>query len=282
MEEDRPSLTAHRVAVRRAAHQILDHPKVLEDPIALKIVGEQSISEIRSQQPESVTSRHLRAFVVARSRYTEDALAEAIKRGLSQYVILGAGLDTFAYRSPYPPSSLQIFEVDHPSTQRWKRNRLQEAQISIPESLTFVDVDFETQTLAERLEELGFKIDVPAFFAFLGVSMYLTREAVMTTINYVATSTSPGSEIVFDYTVPPDSLAPLQQASFHALARRVAAAGEPWRTFLDPQLLVNELIAMGFTHTEDLGPEDINSRFFKDRTDGLRVGGLAHLIKASR
>jgi len=280
MKEDRPSLTAQRVAVRRAAHQLLDHPKVLEDPIALKIIGDPSLSEIQSQQPESVTSRHLRAFVVARSRFAEDALSEAVKRGLTQYVILGAGLDTFAYRSPYP--TLRIFEVDHPSTQNWKRKRLEEAQISTPESLSFVDVDFEKQTLANRLEESGFRTDVPSFFAWLGVTMYLTREAVMTTIKYVATATPAGSEIVFDYTVPPSSLNPLQQMSFQALAQRVAAAGEPWQTFLDPEELVSELMTMGFTHTEDIGPDDINSRFFKDRTDGLRVGGLAHLIKARR
>jgi len=280
MDEGRPSLTAHRVAVRRAAHQILDQPKILEDPIALKIIEDKNLTGIRNAEHETTTSRHLRAFVVARSRYAEDGLSEAIERGVTQYAILGAGLDTFAYRNPYP--GLRIFEVDHPSTQGWKRKRLEEAHISIPESLTFVDVDFEKQNLAERLEKSGFRTELPAFFAWLGVTMYLSKETVMSTIKYVAKSLPTGSEIVFDYIVPPSSLNPVQQASFNLIAHRVSGAGEPWQTFFDPQELVTELMTMGFTHTEDIGPDEINSRFFKDRSDGLTVGGLAHLIKARR
>jgi len=282
METDRPSLTAHRVALRRAAHQILDKPVILEDPIALKIIGRKSACEIEaSEQNESPSSRRLRAFVVARSKYAEEQLAESIGRGLNQYVILGAGLDTFAYRNPYS-SQLRVFEVDHPSSQSWKRKRLEEAEIAIPASVTFVPLDFEKQTLAERLKECGFNPAQSAFFAWLGVTMYLSRGAVMSTIKYIAESTRPGSELIFDFMVPVTSLNPLQQASFYAMAQRVAAIGEPWVTFFEPPVLIKQLKEMGFSQAEDTTPDQINERFFKDRIDGLRVGGLAHLCKATR
>ena len=282
MERDSPSLTANRVAMRRAAHQILDDPKVLDDPIALKIIGVQIASEIRAapEQFETSVSRYLRAFLVARSRYTEDELSEAVKRGVGQYVILGAGLDTFAYRNQYPPSTLRIFEVDHPATQTWKRERLDDAGIPIPQSLTFVPFDFERQTLADQLLKVGFSTEEPSFFSWLGVTMYLTREAVMTTMKYIASSTPSGSMIVFDYVIPPSSLSPARQLVFQALAQRVAAIEEPWQTFFDPHSLVTELRTMGFEQAEDIGPEELNRRFFNNRADKLSVGSLAHLMKA--
>lgn len=282
MEQDRPSLTANRVAMRRAVHQILDDPKVLDDPIALKIIGAQIASEIRAtpEKFETAVSRYLRAFLVARSRYAEDELSEAVERGISQYVILGAGLDTFAYRNPYLPSMLRIFEVDHPATQTWKRKRLDDAGIPIPQSLTFVPIDFERQTLADQLRKAGFRTEEPSFFSWLGVTMYLTRDAVMTTMKYIAAATPSGSEIVLDYAIPPSSLSPAHQLVFQALAQRVAAVEEPWQTFFDPHALVTELRTMGFAHAEDIGPEELNMRFFNNRADELRVGSLAHLMKA--
>jgi methyltransferase (TIGR00027 family) len=282
MEQDSPSLTANRVAMIRAAHQILDNPKVLDDPIALKIIGVRVASEIRAapEKFETPVSRYLRAFVVARSRYTEDELSEAVKRGVGQYVILGAGLDTFAYRNQYPSSMLRIFEVDHPATQTWKRKRLDEAGIPIPQSLTFVPIDFERQTLADQLRKVGFSTEEPSFFSWLGVTTYLTRDAVMTTMKYIASSTPSGSTIVFDYAIPPSSLSPAHQLVFQALAHRVAAIEEPWQSFFDPHSLVTELRTMGFAHAEDIGPEELNMRFFNNRADRLSVGSLVHLMKA--
>src|SRR4029077_12503452 len=146
MREDRPSKTAFRVALRRAAHQILDDPKVFADPLALSIVGA-SAEELRSNpNSQSGIARGMRAFMAVRSRYAEDGLAAAFRDGTRQYVVLGAGLDTFAYRNPYP--GLRVFEVDFPSTQAWKRGRLEAEKIPIPESMTFAPIDFESQTLA--------------------------------------------------------------------------------------------------------------------------------------
>lgn len=278
MEQDRPSLTASRVATIRAVHQILDNPKVLDDPIALKIIGSWIASEIRAtpEKFETTVLRYLRAFLVARSRYTEDALSEAFKSGVRQYVILGAGLDTFAYRNSL---SLRIFEVDHPNTQAWKRTKLDNAGIKIPQSMSFVPINFESQILAEQLQQAGFRIEEPSFFSWLGVTMYLSTDAIMTTMKYIAKAPV-GSEIVFDYSIPPASLSPANQSVFKQLADRVAAVEEPWQTFFDPHSLASELKVIGFAHAEDIGPEELNMRFFNNRTDGLKVGNLAHLMKA--
>src|SRR5580658_4555991 len=162
MQEGKFSRTAHRVAIRRAAHQLLDHPRVLDDPLALRIIGSEAAEELRTNPKEHhAFSRAFRAFMAARSRYAEDELASAVALGVTQYVVLGAGLDTFAYRNPHP--GLRVFEVDHPATQTWKREQLQAASIPVPPSLTFVPVDFEQQTLADGLEHSGFNASATAF-----------------------------------------------------------------------------------------------------------------------
>lgn len=282
VRERRPSVTAQRVAIRRAAHQLLDDPRVFDDPVALRIIGKMDASTLQAdphQFESTPLSSYLRAFVAARSRYTEDELALGVRRGVCQYVILGAGLDTFAYRNPYPQGVLHVFEVDHPATQAWKRGRLEEADIIPPGDLTFAPVDFETQTLAEGLLVAGYDPGKCAFFSWLGVTEYLTTEAVMSTLRFIS-SAPVGSEVVFDYMLSPSLLSPAQRSRFDALAQRVASAGEPWRAFFDSLLLTRELQAIGFGYVEDNGPEEINARYFKDRKDGLRVGSLSHLMKA--
>ncbi len=282
MHDDLPSLTARRVAISRAAHQLYDEPKVFEDPLALRIVGVQCAQEIQTHRErfDTLLERHLRAFVAARSRIAESALAAAIRRGIAQYVILGAGLDTFAYRNAYPPSVLRVFEVDHPATQAWKRRQLSAADVVVPGSLTFVPVDFETQMLPGCLQRCGFRDDLPSAFSWLGVTMYLSREAVMSTLSYVARVLPRGSGIVFDYTVPPASIGVLRRIVVSAIMRRVAAAGEPWRTFFDPRELQAELSATGFDHVDDLGPTELNQQYFGDRSDGLQVGSVGHVMMA--
>jgi methyltransferase (TIGR00027 family) len=281
MKQNDPSLTAHKVAMMRATHQILDNPKVFEDPIALSIIGTQSTSDIRSEKRKFKKRLHsyLRAIVVARTRFVEDELSVAIKRGVRQYVILGAGLDTFAYRTPYSTNGLKIFEVDYPATQEWKRQLLNAAKISIPETLTFAPIDFESQALADQLREAGLRMDEPSFFSWLGVTMYLTREAMMATMKYIASSTPLGSGIVFDYVIPPSSQKFLRRLVFRLLSNRVKSAGEPWQSFFDPNSLIVDLKAIGFTQAEDIGPEEINARFFNDRADKLMVGNFGHLMK---
>jgi len=282
MQENRPSATAQRVALQRAAHQLLDDPKIFDDPVALRIIGKESALALQADPRRfeaTPLSPYLRAFVAARSRYAEDELALGVLRGVGQYVLLGAGLDTFAYRNPYPAGVVRVFEVDHPATQRWKRSRLEEVGIGLPADLTFAPVDFETETLEEGLRNAGYDPGRCTFFSWLGVTEYLTTDAVNATLRFIA-SAPMGSGVVFDYMISPLLLTEAQRARFDALARRVAAAGESWQAFFDPELLTNDLRAMGFVDVEDKGPEAINAMYFENRKDGLRVGSLSHMINA--
>ena len=282
MIEARPSRTALRVAMRRAAHQLFDTPKVLDDPIAMEIIGPHGAEKLRLERPDAFGKYGLgiRAFMVARSRYAEDALARAVARGATQYVILGAGLDTFPYRNPYPESALRVFEVDYPATQEWKRRNLREAQIAVPPSVTYAPVDFEHQTLPDGLRLAGFDASKPTFFSWLGVTMYLTDEAILSTLRFIA-STPRGGGVAFDYAVPIETLSWMGRVAMRMMMQRVAAAGEPFRTFFESAALIARLKDLGFRGIEDLGADELNERYFKNRTDKLRVvGRLGRLISA--
>jgi methyltransferase (TIGR00027 family) len=273
MNDARPSLTAHRVAVRRAVHQVIDNPKVLDDPLAVPIVHGDVLSH-----DDDPRTRSLRAFVVLRSRYAEDELARSLSNDVSQYVILGAGLDTFGYRNPH--QGLRVFEVDHPATQAWKLAQLNAASIAIPGSVTFVPVDFERQTILNGLAATGFDRRKKTFFSWLGVTPYLTREAFESTLKLVAAMPA-GSGVVFDFAVARSSLSALERKALDALAARVASAGEPFRLFFEPRLIEGQLRGMGFRQIERLEPAEMNARYFSNRSDGLRIsGGWAHLISA--
>jgi len=279
MQEGTFSKTAHRVAVRRAAHQLLDQPRVLDDPLALRIIGAEAENELRSNPKEDhAFSRAFRAFMAARSRFAEDELALAVAQGVRQYVVLGAGLDTFAYRNPH--SGLRVFEVDHPATQAWKRERLEAAGIAIPTSLTFAPIDFERRTLSDGLGQSGFNGNAAAFFSWLGVTPYLTREACLVTLSFIA-KMPVGSGVVFDFAVDPALLNLGQRMALKALSKRVAAVGEPFQLFFDPEKLQGEMKGMGFRRTEFLQGKELNARYFKDRKDGLLVrGSIGHLMAA--
>lgn len=267
--------------MRRAAHQLLDEPRVHDDPLALAILGDAPAAALRADPrrfEEGVVAPVLRAFLAVRSRLAEEALAQAVAAGVRQYVVLGAGLDTFAYRNPYP--SLHVFEVDHPATQGWKRQRLAEAHIAVPDNVTFAAVDFATEPLPSALRTAGLRSAVPSFFSWLGVTPYLEPATVLATLAAIAPFAANGGGIVFDYNIPPAALAPRPRAAFAALAARVAAAGEPFRSFFEPATLVAALRAMGFHEVRDLGPDALNAIFFSNRHDGLRVGSVGHIVTA--
>jgi methyltransferase (TIGR00027 family) len=277
METGRASKTALRVAIRRAAHQLADPPAILDDPIAVRLIGNDFARDL-DRAMEKV-ARDFRAFMAARSRYTEDRLADAVANGVGQYVVLGAGLDTFAYRNPFP--SLQVFEVDFPATQEWKRELLHKAGIDPPRSLTFVPLDFEHKALAAGLAEGGFDFSQPAFFGWLGVVPYLTLEAFRATLRDVARLPA-GTGICFDYAFPPETLSPQRRLVFDHLARRVAAAGEPFRLFFTPGHIESELRAQGFRRIEQADSDRLNELYFHERADGLRLSpaGLGMLATA--
>jgi methyltransferase (TIGR00027 family) len=267
-----PSRTALRVALRRAAHQLYDKPIVFEDPIAVPILGNTYAEELhrtptRDDRPYSIA---MRAHLVARNRYAEDNLAHAVANGVSQYVLLGAGLDTFAYRNPWV--QLHVFEVDHPATQQWKRELLHSSAISIPQNLTYVPVDFECESLPEQLQLAGFDPTQPTYFAWLGVVPYLTLPAFRATLAFVAAQPS-GSGITLDYGQPRSALPFREQLAHDSLADRVKLAGEPFQLFFTPQEIATEFSA--FSVTEDIGGPEINARYFADRKDELKIRGSA-------
>jgi methyltransferase (TIGR00027 family) len=271
MIQGRPSRTAQRVAMRRAAHQLFDSPKVLDDPLAVRIVGREAAATLSGVYDRlSPPARYMRAFMAVRSRFAEDELALAVNRGITQFVVLGAGLDTFAYRNPHP--NLRVFEVDHPATQEWKRQRLASENIAIPESVTYAAVDFNTQTLADGLRTAHFQADKPAFFSWLGVTMYLDPQTVLDTLRLIHTM-SPENGIVFDYTVPRHLLNTMGKLILDAIMNRVAAAGEPFRGFFVPSELAAALSQIGYRHVEDLDSTAINARYFANRTDNLKAAG---------
>jgi methyltransferase (TIGR00027 family) len=266
MKTGRASKTALRVAIRRAAHQLVDRPPVLTDPVAVRLIGSGFARDMKRARHR--VAQDFRFFLSVRSRYAEDLLAAFTAEGGSQYVVLGAGLDTFAYRNPF--AALRVFEVDFPATQEWKRGLLAEAAIDLPGNLTFVPLDFEHQALAEGLAKAGFDNRKPAFFGWLGVVPYLTLEAFRTTLGVIAQLPA-GSAVCFDYEAPPATLSPARQKIFHRLAGRVAEAGEPFRLFFAPGELESEVRRAGFQRFELRNAEALNETYFKNRTDGLRL-----------
>ena len=193
-------------------------------------------------------------------------------------MLLGAGLDTFAYRNPHP--ALRVFEVDHPATQAWKRTLLARAAISEPESLTFVPVDFERQTVMNELLAAGFDRSAPALFAWLGVTMYLSEAAVYSVLEAIA-GLPPPSGVVFDYAVAGSELNLVTRMVVAIVNRRLTREGEPWVTFFTPRALAAALKTLGFHRVRDWGPEELNATYFSGRTDGLQVSAAARVVAAS-
>jgi len=283
----------------RAAHLILDdEPKILRDTLALKFTGMSDEAALVSSLNKFIDNmglrtgpefandfkRAYRAAVVIRQRYSEDLLIKAMERGISQYVILGAGLDSFAYRSQELENRLKVFEVDQPGIQIWKKNRLKTLNIDLPRNLTFVPVDFEKQNLLDELRKAGCRLDTPIFFSMLAVTHFLTEDSVFQTLRNIV-SLPAGTEIVFSYILL-DSL--LDKA-----AQQVVDMGkkspEPWISQFDPIILAKQLKGMGFTEVKDFGPKDAADLYLSSRSDEISARALGlqacvleaeHLMKA--
>lgn len=279
MRAGEPSQTARGAATYRAIHQILEGGVIFADPFAVPIVDEEARPTL-DQLAADPSLRPMRLFIVARSRFSEDTLAISVARGVRQVVVLGAGLDTFSLRNPFAQEGVRVFEVDYPATQAWKRDRLAQAGFALPASLTFAPVDFERQSLGEGLAKAGFEHHRPAFFQWLGVVPYLTREAVSATLDFIATI--PASAVVFDYTEPFEKHAPDRRANLMATAARAAARGEPWLSFFNPCELSALLREKGFADIEDLGFAELIGRFAPQLAEGLRSGPGGHVVRASR
>jgi methyltransferase (TIGR00027 family) len=268
-----PERTASRTALGaarlRAAHLLLDDPPpILDDPLALRLLDAAAARAIQ-EYPERLhtpVSRALRGEVLVRSRYAEDRLADAVQRGVRQYVLLGAGLDTFAYRQPAWAADLRILEVDHAASQRDKQARLLRAGIAVPPNVRYAPADLETDALGPRLEAAGLDPAKPAFVACLGVLIYLRDDAAEALFAWVA-SLPAGSEFVCTFSRPDASTeGPPTPGS---AAARVAAASEPWRTRVEPDVMLARLRAAGFRSVELLFAQDVTQRYLHARTDGL-------------
>lgn len=279
MEPGKPSRTAMAAAGHRMIHQLVDRPVAFADPLAIAILGPPppNAPDLDAIRKHADGARPLRAQIVGRSLFAEETLAKAVARSVDQYVLLGAGLDTFAYRNPHP--HLRVFEGDNPDSGRWKRERLSINAIPVPANVSYVAIDFERETLHDALQRAGFDLQKPAVFAWLGVTVYLTREAILTTLRAVA-SLAKGTEIVFDYGEPRDALPADVQIRMQERMAALASIGEPWISFFKPVEMAALLHEAGFTAIEDLNGYDINVRWFSNRADGLATTRLAHYVRA--
>ncbi|MER8641097.1 SAM-dependent methyltransferase [Mesorhizobium sp. M1252] len=219
----------------------------------------------------------MRLFVAARARLAEDWLAAAVRRGVQQVVVLGAGLDTFSLRNPYP--DVAVFEVDHPATQAWKRKCIADAGLAEPRATMFAPVNCERQRPADELASAGLRQTEPSFFIWLGVVPYLSQDAIFSTLSWIAGM--PGSEVVFDYSEPAENRDAAGQAALSFHAARVAAAGEPWISFFVPAALAQSLRELGFDEIEDLESSDIAARFSRTPKAETRNSG-GHILRARR
>lgn len=310
MKENQASFTSMVVAYMRAYHSIHDTNKIFDDFLAYELIPEEKRALIEqylswwNEQLNDTENAKLRsdstttssflmqvnniineqkwaAQLFSRARYAEDALKKTIKQGVKQYVILGAGLDTFAFRKPEMMKHLEVFEVDHPATQEFKLHRLAELEWEHPAKLHFIPIDFTKESLVTALtSSSSYDPKVKTFFNWLGVTYFLTRDEVFTTLRSITEIAPADSTIVFDYfdnnTFIPEKSSPQMQKSLEYLRK----IGEPMITGFDPSTLGEELASLGFSLQENLSPEDIEKRYFKGRADGYHAYEYGHFACA--
>jgi methyltransferase (TIGR00027 family) len=270
---ERGSETALTAAAARAAHLLVDDaPIIFADPLAERLLGDQA-EMLLAYHRNSGTHPILagaRAQVTLRSRIAEERVADARTRGVDQYVILGAGLDSFAYRTALP---VEVYEVDHPATQAWKRDRLACAGIAAPDRVTFVGVDLEAQPLLDALGTAGFDPSRPAVVSWLGVTVYLTRDAIAKTLTALGTLAA-GTELVLDYMLTEDLRDDAGRAYADGVGPVAAERGEPWLSFFTPADMSRMLTAVGFGGVTHLRQRDAEPELW-NRTDALRPADLS-------
>jgi methyltransferase (TIGR00027 family) len=283
MREEKRSITAEMVAYTRAKHLLYDDPVLFEDYFAIEFLSPRRKRFLRNPLigllMRSTLYRHfrpVRAHSVDRCCYSEDKLDKAIAQGIPQYVIIGAGYDSFALRRRDLSDSLSIFELDHPATQKAKRKRISKLNVELPSNLEFIPVDLENETVAEALKRSSYIHEVPTFFSWLGTIHYLTRDAVFKTLRSLASLAAPGSEIVLDYNIPDMLMDPKELNRFNKYRRLAAHLGEPLITYFDPHILVTEMENLGFELIENLSPNERRVRYFANRKDNLVPSGTTY------
>jgi methyltransferase (TIGR00027 family) len=270
-------VTALGAAGHRAAHQVLERGFVFADPLALRILGQDADDAIAlaKERPER---RPLRLFIAMRSRFAEDSARRAIEKGVRQILVMGAGFDTFAYRLE-PADDVRVFELDHPATQAEKRRRLTDARIAEPRHVSYAAHDFEHGSMTGALEAAGFDPSKRTFVLWLGVTPYLTEEAVFATLSELARLPG-GAEVVFDYANPPDATNEANTRNFHReMAERVAASGEPFRGYFDSAELHARARELGFSDIEDLDRAALLARYLPYASAAPRPGPGGHVVR---
>jgi methyltransferase (TIGR00027 family) len=280
MEQTRRSRTVEIPAIMRALHQTIDdEPKILADSIAAQLVGPPDEYRWMAAMLDHPFAGQWRAGFALRARYAEDCLAQGVERGVTQYVVLGAGLDTFACRQPFWSRGLHIFELDQPVTQQWKRERLRLAGIELPANVTLVPIDFERASVADALGNTAFAFGATTLCSWMGVTQYLTRDALDATFRFTL-SLPRSSEIVFSFLLPLDAVSGIESDAMIVAAERAREMGEPWVAFFQPDELLVRLRALGFSQVIHLTPEEIRDRYFAGRRDGLHERRGEQLMRA--
>ncbi|MFI1497011.1 class I SAM-dependent methyltransferase [Streptomyces platensis] len=275
-----PDNTALRTALWRALHvQVDPPPHVLKDEIGLQLAAPDEAWRSRPDMDPQAT-RGFRAAMVARARFIEDLMAEQAGRGVTQYVILGAGLDTFAQRRPEVAARLRVFEVDQPATQAWKRHRLVELGYGVPDWLHLVPVDFEaSEDWLEQLTAAGFDAGRPAVIVSTGVTPYLTKEATAVTLRQIA-GLAPGSTLAMSFLLPTELVAEADRPGLRASQAGAQASGTPFLSFYTPSEMLALAREAGFEDTRHVSGDALAERYFADRTDGLRPSSGEDLLLA--
>ncbi len=285
MRAGQDSRTAQAAAAFRASHHMYAQPRVFEDRFALALTSKGWRAVLSNRVTHWLvlgrTWRSLKpvqAQVLVRSRFAEDALAKALANGIQQYVIVGAGLDSYALRHPDPSGRMRVFEVDHPDTQRAKRQRLQALALSLPANLEFVGVDFEKQALGAALGASSYRSDAAAFFSWLGTTHYLSPQATLGTLRSIAQSAAPASEVVLDYSVPIELIDPEEQRDVLWMKKLTDRLGEPLIGGLNPAQLHADVEALGYDIVEDIAAPEQTRRYFANRADGLAPTPVCRLL----
>ena len=282
MSDRKASRTALGTAYMRAVHQLFDaQPRILDDPFALSLLAPAAQQQISNPayRYRTTETRALRSHIVLRSRFAEDRLAAAVRRGISQYIILGAGFDTFALRQPSWAQTLKIIEVDHPGTQAEKLSRLAASGISMPQNAHFANIDFEHESLRDGLLRYHVLLNEPAFFSWLGVTMYLNEDAIDAVLRSVA-SFPAGSEIVLTFAQLSEPELNSSNNSPSLLASLVASVGEPFLSFFEPDAIETKLRNSGFPKVEFLSSAEAETLYFRHRPNDLPVPARTGIVCA--
>lgn len=282
MEDGRHSYMAESSAYLRAVHMALDgEPKILDDSLAERLL-EIGLDKEMSADRERLMTKELvkaRALIIMRSRFAEDELAVSMSRGVTQYVLLGAGLDTSAYRHSDLVDQLQVYEVDHPDTQGLKLERLAGAGIPMRENIRHIGVDFERDSLADKLADGGFDPQQPTFFSWLGVSYYLSRDSVVDIFKYVS-GMAPHSQIIFDFMLADSVLGEKERRAIAKITAYLEKNREPLICRFEPHDLEDVLFRIGFNETFHLTWEAAMERYFEDRADGMFLDPTTQMMSA--